>query len=122
MKDAIPLLKDAIPLLKDGRIKSIGISNVSMQDIKMAEDVLSKEGLLGLINQMALKYNIDKSQIPILWAIAKGAVPIVGITKKKYAELLVDALRVSLEPAEIDKLSSAAAATGIRQQGVWEPQ
>lgn len=38
-------MKDAIPLLKDGRIKSIGISNVSMQDIKMAEDVLSKEGV-----------------------------------------------------------------------------
>ena len=187
-------LKDAIPLLKDGRIKSIGISNVSMQDIKMAEDVLSKEGfklgavqnhfsllrndqqpiidycnskgityyaymvleqgalagrynakhhfptfsmrnlafpkrkfkkieeLLGLMNQIALKYDIDKSQVPILWAIAKGAVPIVGITKKKYAELLANALRVSLEPAEIDKLTSAAAATGIRQQGVWEPQ
>ena len=181
-------------LLKDGRIKSIGISNVSMQDIKMAEDVLSKEGfklgavqnhfsllrndqqpiidycnskgityyaymvleqgalagrynakhhfptfsmrnlafpkrkfkkiegLLGLMNQIALKYDIDKSQVPILWAIAKGAVPIVGITKKKYAELLVEALRVSLEPAEIDSLTSAAAATGIRQQGVWEPQ
>ena len=168
-------LKDAIPLLKDGRIKSIGISNVSMQDIKMAEDVLSKEGfklgavqnhfsllrnmvleqgalagrynakhhfptfsmrnlafpkrkfkkiegLLGLMNQIALKYDIDKSQVPILWVIAKGAVPIVGITKKKYAELLVEALRVSLEPAEIDSLTSAAAATGIRQQGVWEPQ
>ena len=74
------------------------------------------------MNRIALKYNIDKSQVPILWAIAKGAVPIVGITKKKYAELLVEALRVSLEPAEIDSLTSAAAATGIRQQGVWEPQ
>ena len=80
------------------------------------------EELLGLMNQIALNYGIDKSQVPILWAIAKGAVPIVGITKKKYAELLANALRVSLEPAEIDKLTLAAAETGIRQQGVWEPQ
>ena len=37
-------LKDAIPLLKDGHIKSIGISNVSMQDIKMAlKKVLNSE-------------------------------------------------------------------------------
>ena len=187
-------LKDAIPLLEDGRIKSIGISNVSMQNIMTAEDVLSKEGfklgavqnhfsllrndqqpiidycnskgityyaymvleqgalagrynanhhfptfsmrnlafpkrkfkkiegLLELMNQIALNYGIDKSQVPILWAIAKGAVPIVGITKKKYAELLANALRVSLEPAEIDKLTLAATETGIRQQGVWEPQ
>ncbi len=187
-------LKDAIPLLKDGRIKSIGISNVSLQDIKMAEEILSKdgfnlgavqnhfsllrsdqqpiidycnskgityyaymvleqgalagsynakhhfptfsmrnlsfpkrkfkkiEGLLGLMNQIALKHNIDKSQVPILWAIAKGAVPIIGITKKKYVELLVDALKVKLDPAEIDRLTVEAGATGIRQQGIWEPQ
>ena len=187
-------LKDAIPLLNDGRIKSIGISNVSMQDIKMAEELLSKEGfklgavqnhfsllrndqqtiidycnrkgikyyaymvleqgalagrynakhhfptfsmrnlsfpkrkfkkiegLLGLMNKIALNYNIDKSQVPILWVIAKGAVPIVGITKKKYAELLADALKVKLDPAEIDRLTAEAAATGIRQQGMWEPQ
>ena len=187
-------LKDAIPLLKDGRIKSIGISNVSLQDIKMAEEILSKdgfnlgavqnhfsllrsdqqpiidycnskgityyaymvleqgalagsynakhhfptfsmrnlsfpkrkfkkiEGLLGLMNQIALKHNIYKSQVPILWAIAKGAVPIIGITKKKYVELLVDALKVKLDPAEIDRLTVEAGATGIRQQGIWEPQ
>jgi len=187
-------LKDAIPLLKDGRIKSIGISNVSMQDIKTAEVILSKEGfmlgavqnhfsllrndqqpiidycnskgityyaymvleqgalagrynakhhfptfsmrnlafpkrkfkkiegLLDLMNEIASKHNIDKSQVPILWAIAKGAVPIIGITKKKYAGLLADALKVKLDSAEIDRLTAEAGTTGIRQQGIWEPQ
>lgn len=187
-------IKDAIPLLKDGRIKSIGISNVSMLDIEMAEDVLSKdgfklgavqnhfsllrndqqpiidycnskgityyaymvleqgalagrynaehhfptfsmrnlafpkkkfkkiEGLLELMNQKALKYDIDKSQIPILWAIARGAVPIVGVTKPEYVDRLATALKVNLDEEEIDSLTSVAAATGIRQQGSWEPQ
>lgn len=187
-------LQEAVPLLRDGRIRSIGISNVSLKDIKTAEDILSREGLslgavqnhfsllrndqqplidycnskgityyaymvleqgalagrynvtrpfpllsmrrlafpkskfrkieslLKLMEQTALKYNIDKSQIPILWVIAKGAVPIIGITKPVYAERLAEALQVDLTPEEIEQLTSEAAATGIRQQGSWEPQ
>lgn len=187
-------LQEAVPLLRDGRIRSIGISNVSLKDIRTAEDFLSREGLslgavqnhfsllrndqqpiidycnskgityyaymvleqgalagrynvtrpfpllsmrrlafpkskfrkieslLKLMEQTALKYNIDKSQIPILWVIAKGAVPIIGITKPVYAERLAEALQVDLTPEEIEQLTSEAAATGIRQQGSWEPQ
>ena len=187
-------LQEAVPLLKDGRIRSIGISNVSLKDIRTAEDILSREGLslgavqnhfsllrndqqplidycnskgityyaymvleqgalagrynvtrpfpllsmrrlafpkskfrkieslLKLMEQTALKYNIDKSQIPVLWVIAKGAVPIIGITKPVYAERLAEALQVDLTPEEIEQLTSEAAATGIRQQGFWEPQ
>ena len=187
-------LQEAVPLLQDGRIRSIGISNVSLKDIRTAEDILSREGLslgavqnhfsllrndqqplidycnskgityyaymvleqgalagrynvtrpfpllsmrrlafpkskfrkieslLKLMEQTALKYNIDKSQIPILWVIAKGAVPIIGITKPVYAERLAEALQVDLTPEEIEQLTSEAAATGIRQQGSWEPQ
>ena len=37
-------LKEAVPLMKDGRIRSIGISNVSMTDIKNAEGFLDKQG------------------------------------------------------------------------------
>ena len=187
-------LQEAVPLLQDGRIRSIGISNVSLKDIRTAEDILSREGLslgavqnhfsllrndqqplidycnskgityyaymvleqgalagrynvtcpfpllsmrrlafpkskfrkieslLKLMEQTALKYNIDKSQIPVLWVIAKGAVPIIGITKPVYAERLAEALQVDLTPEEIEQLTSEAAATGIRQQGSWEPQ
>lgn len=187
-------LQEAVPLLQDGRIRSIGISNVSLKDIRTAEDILSREGLslgavqnhfsllrndqqplidycnskgityyaymvleqgalagrynvtcpfpllsmrrlafskskfrkieslLKLMEQTALKYNIDKSQIPILWVIAKGAVPIIGITKPVYAERLAEALQIDLTPEEIEQLTSEAAATGIRQQGSWEPQ
>lgn len=187
-------LQEAVPLLRDGRIRSIGISNVSLKDIRTAEDILSREGLslgavqnhfsllrndqqplidycnskgityyaymvleqgalagrynvtrpfpllsmrrlafpkskfrkieslLKLMEQTALKYNIDKSQIPVLWVIAKGAVPIIGITKPVYAERLAEALQIDLTPEEIEQLTSEAAATGIRQQGSWEPQ
>ena len=187
-------LSEAVPLIREGRIKSIGISNVSMEDIKTAEKYLEKnglklgavqnhfsllrndqqpiidycnskgiqyyaymvleqgalagrynaknhfptfsmrnflfpkskfikiEGLLNMMKEIADKYGIDQSQIPILWVIAKGAIPIIGITKPVYAEKLSAALEVTLSDEEINKLTAEAKKTGIRQQGSWEPQ
>ena len=187
-------LQEAIPLIKDGRIRSIGTSNVSLEHIKQAEQLLAKEGLklgavqnhfsllrndqqpiidycnsrgiryyaymvleqgalagrydaqhhfptfsmrnfafpkskfkkieglLSMMRDLADKYEIDRSQIPILWALAKGAIPIVGITKPSYAEKLAAALTVSLSPEEVEVLTAEAKKTGIRQQGAWEPQ
>ena len=187
-------LNEAVPLMKDGRIRSIGISNVSMKDIKDAEEFLGQhglklgavqnhfsllrrdqqpiidyckqkgityyaymvleqgalagrynakdhfptfsmrnfafpkskfrkiEGLLNMMKEIADKYGIDRSQIPILWAIAKGAVPIVGITKPSYVEKLADALKIELTDEEVISLTEEAGNTGIRQQGSWEPQ
>ena len=187
-------LTEAIPLIKEGKIKSIGISNVSLAHIKLAEELLSKEGIKlgavqnhfsllrrdqqkiidycnsngityyaymvleqgalagyynadnhfptfsmrnfafpkskfrkieGLLDEMkkiADKYGIDRSQVPILWAIGKGATPIVGITKTSHAEKLEAALKFELTSEEIGLLSDIAGETGIRQQGMWEPQ
>ena len=180
--------------MRDGRIKSIGISNVSMDNIKTAERYLEKNGLklgavqnhfsllrndqqpiidycnskgiqyyaymvleqgalagrynaknhfptfsmrnlafpkskfkkiedlLNMMKTIADKYGIDASQIPILWVIAKGAIPIIGITKPVYAEKLSDALKVTLSDEEVKNLTDEAMKTGIRQQGSWEPQ
>ena len=187
-------LEEAVPLMKDGRIRALGISNVSLENIRTAEAFLASkglklsavqnhfsllrndqqpiidycnshgiryyaymvleqgalagrynagnhfpvfsmrnlmfpkskfkkiEGLLAMMRSMADSYGIDPSQIPILWTIGKGAVPIVGITKPSHAEKLAASLKVSLTQGEIDKLSECAKATGIRQQGSWEPQ
>ena len=187
-------LEEAIPLLKDGRIKSLGVSNVSLAHIRKAVALLKKhnlplgavqnhfsllrndqqeiidyckangityyaymvleqgalsghydaahhfptfsmrnfafpkrkfkkiEGLLAAMKEMAARHNIDVSQIPILWVLAKGATPIVGLTKPSHAEKLAEAIKVSLSPKEVEQLTELAKATGIRQQGMWEPQ
>ena len=187
-------LNEALPLINDKRIKSIGISNVSLEHIHEAEELLAKEGLKlgavqnhfsllrsdqqaiidhcrskgivyyaymvleqgalsgkynaknhfptfsmrnfafpkskfekieGLLETMretAARYNIDPSQVPILWAVSKGAVPIVGITKPSHAQMLAAALEVTLSDSDISKIEKEAADTGIRQQGIWEPQ
>ena len=78
--------------------------------------------LLAQMQEMAARYGIDPSQIPILWTVGKGAVPIVGITRPAHAEALAAAMQVRLTPEELAALEQTAAQTGIRQQGIWEPQ
>ena len=185
-------LEEAIPLIKDGRIKSIGISNVTFDHVKQAEKFMEQkglklgavqnhfsllrtdqqpivdycnsrgiryyaymvleqgaltgrydaknhfpafsmrnrlfpkknfekiEGLLAMTKDIAKKYGIDQSQVPILWALGKGAVPIVGITKASYADKLAAALKVNLTQEEIDRLTEEAKKCGLRQAGGWE--
>lgn len=190
----VPNISEAVPLMKAGKIKSLGVSNVSLGHIHIAEKELAKEGLKlgavqnhfsllrndqqpvidycnangiryyaymvleqgalsghydakhhfpalsmrgmafprskfvkieGLINVMreiAAKHNVDSSQIPILWALSKGALPIVGITKPSHAQKLAQASDVVLTEEELNLIEKEAAATGLRQQGRWEPQ
>ncbi len=187
-------IKEAIPLMKDGRIKSLGISNVSLDHIKEAQSLLKEnglelgavqnhfsllrndqqkiidhcnengmtyyaymvleqgalsghysaddhfpffsmrnfafpkskfrkiEGLLNTIKEISGKYDIDPSQVAVLWVLGKGAVPIVGLTKPRHAQTLKEALDIRLTDEEMNRLETEAAATGIRQQGIWEPQ
>lgn len=187
-------IREAIPLIKSGRIRALGVSNVSLMHIHLAEGALAKEGLkldavqnhfsllrndqqeiINYCNQngiryyaymvleqgalsghydskhhfpalsmrglsfpkskfikidkllltmrsIAHKYNIDPSQIPILWALSKGALPIVGITKPSHAQSLAKAINVKLTPEELALIEKEASATGLRQQGSWEPQ
>ena len=74
------------------------------------------------VSKIAKKHNIDPSQVPILWALSKGALPIVGITKPSHAQKLAEAIDVVLTDEELSLIEKEAAATGIRQQGSWEPQ
>ena len=187
-------IKEAIPLMKAGKIKSLGISNVALEHIHIAEKELAKaglklgavqnhfsilrddqqpiidycnangiryyaymvleqgalsghydakhhfpvfsmrnlmfpkskfvkiEGLIKCMRDIAAKHNVDPSQIPVLWALSKGALPIVGITKPSHAQKLAEASGVVLTDEELKAIEKEAAATGIRQQGSWEPQ
>ena len=95
----------------------------SMRNFAFPKSKFKKiEGLLDMMKIIADKYKIDPSQIPILWVMAKGAIPIIGITKPAYAERLAAALEVTLTDEEVNKLTIEAKKTGIRQQGSWEPQ
>jgi len=185
----------AVSLLKAGKIKSFGLSNVSLTQAKAAQDILTASGftlgaiqnhfsllsnpdlqapliqwcndnqipffsymvleqgalsgryshkkgfpplcmrslnfpkskfrkiapLLELMSVIAEKYHVGTSQIPIAWAIAKGTVPLIGLTRPQYADDLFAGAKVTLEAEETAALDRLARDSGVVIKGVWEP-
>lgn len=76
--------------------------------------------LIDYERELAEKYNVDISQIPIVWAISKRIVPIVGLTKPQHAKTLAEGIKVELLPEEIKELELLAEKSGVRCKGNWE--
>ena len=85
--------------------------------------VLGKlEVLNGGLKKLADKYGVEPAQIPVAWAIAKGTLPIIGVTKTKHVEDAVKAANVTLtakETAELEKLADSLELNVIR---FWEKE
>lgn len=76
--------------------------------------------LLDLQRELAVQYDVDASQIPIAWTIAKGVVPIVGLTQKQHANELFKGINVKLTQDEINQLEKLALESGVTCKGSWE--
>ncbi|MBQ6341893.1 MAG: aldo/keto reductase [Anaerolineaceae bacterium] len=83
--------------------------------------VLDKlEVLNAELKKLAEKYNVGTAQIPVAWAISKGTLPIIGVTKFSHVEDAVKAANVSLsaeETASLEKLADSLELNVIR---FWE--
>ena len=82
---------------------------------------LPQIGLLtDAMKEVAEKYNAGIPQMAIAWAIAKGAIPIVGATKPEQIEEIAGAATVKLTEADRKTLEQAAATVKIDARGPWE--
>lgn len=85
--------------------------------------VLDKlEVLNAELKKLAEKYNVGTAQIPVAWAISKGTLPIIGVTKVSHVEDAVKAANVSLsaeESASLEKLADSLELNVIR---FWEKE
>ncbi|HEY9543319.1 aldo/keto reductase [Prevotella sp.] len=184
---------ELIPLLKSGKVKRIGVSNHNLDEIRRANEILTKEGfhisavqnhysllyrssekagildyckqndiefwaymvleqgalsgkynkenplpaesdrgkrynsvldkLEALTNGMKTigeKYGISCSQVGVAWAVAKGALPLIGATKIHHVHEAVDAAKIKLSQEDVEQLELLANATGIDTRGEWE--
>lgn len=184
-----------IPLAKNGQIKSIGVSNHNLAEIKRANEILAAEGLkvsavqnhfsllhrsserAGILDyckengitfyaymvleQGALtgKYNKEHpfpvgtgrgdsynphlaeiealvtelkkigdiydaspAQIAMAWTIAKGTLPIIGVTKVKQVEEAAVSTQITLTDEEIDRLEKLVDETGVNTLRDWEKE
>lgn len=78
--------------------------------------------LNGLIDEIAAKHGAGHAQIPIAWAIAKGTVPIIGVTKPSHAADAAAAAALTLEDEEIRALEEKAGALDLDVNRFWERQ
>ena len=85
--------------------------------------VLDKlEVLNAELERLAKKYGVGPAQIPVAWAIAKGTLPIIGVTKVSHVEDAVKAAGVTLTAEETKGLEALADSLGINAIRFWEKE
>lgn len=93
----------------------------SMRRLSFGKSKLKKiDKLIQYQNELANKYKIKASQIPIIWSLEKGIIPIIGLTKPEYAIQLKNSLDIHLSNSEILKLEELAKNSGVYCKGSWE--
>ena len=78
------------------------------------------EKLTAAMAQMGEKYSASVSQIAIAWAIAKGAIPLIGVTKPRHVTEAAAAAGMTLTADEVVQLEQLAADAGVDTRGSWE--
>ncbi len=85
--------------------------------------VLGKLEILNAeLKRLAEKYGVGAAQIPVAWAIAKGTLPIIGVTKENQVLDAVKAANVTLsaeDAAGLEKLADSLSLNVIR---FWEKE
>ena len=78
------------------------------------------EELIGTMKKIGEKYSASVSQIAIAWTVAKGTLPIIGVTKPSHVEDAAKAAQISLTADEMSELETKAAEAGVDTRGSWE--
>ena len=85
--------------------------------------VLDKlEVLNAELSKLAGKYGVEPAQIPVAWAIAKGTLPIVGVTKVSHVEDAVKAAAIELSAEDVSGLEALADTLQINAIRYWEKE
>jgi len=85
------------------------------------KEVLFKlESLVELMREIGLRHQVNPAEIAIAWAIAKGTVPIIGVTKPSHVASAVSATEVNLTNKEIEDLEQTAKSSDVEIRGAWE--
>ena len=85
--------------------------------------VLDKlEVMNAVLKKLAEKYSVGTAQIPVAWAIAKGTLPIIGVTKENQVEDAVKAANIALTAEEVAALEKVADSLELNVIRFWEKE
>ena len=74
------------------------------------------------LKKLADKYEVGIAQIPVAWAIAKGTLPIIGVTKEKQVLDAVKASSITLTKEETENLEQVADSLDLNVVRMWEKE
>ena len=80
------------------------------------------EKLNAAMKKIADAHKVGVAQLPVAWAIAKGTLPILGVTKVQHVEDAVKAANLVLSHDEIKTLEELADKAEINTIRVWEKE
>jgi aryl-alcohol dehydrogenase-like predicted oxidoreductase len=80
------------------------------------------EKLNGEMKKLADKYKVKTALIPMAWAICKGTLPIIGVTKIEQVKDAVEATKINLSKQEIENLEKFAGDLKINVIRFWEKE
>lgn len=78
------------------------------------------EELISRMRGIAENHGAKVPQVAIAWAIAKGTIPIVGVTKPHHVTDAAGAKDIVLSDAEMDDLERLSRAASVDTRGSWE--
>lgn len=78
------------------------------------------EKLVEAMRNIGRKYNASPAPIALAWAIAKGTIPVIGVTNSAQVEDAVKATKIKLNEEEINSIEQAADSAGVDTRGSWE--
>lgn len=85
--------------------------------------VLGKLEILNAkLKKLADKYGVGAAQIPVAWAIAKGTLPIIGVTRENQVLDAVKAANVTLTAEETAELENIADSLKLNVIRFWEKE
>jgi aryl-alcohol dehydrogenase-like predicted oxidoreductase len=80
------------------------------------------EKLMEKMRQIGGKYDASPAQVAAAWAIAKGTLPIIGVTKVEQVEAAAKAAEIVLTAEEVSELEALGDAANINTLREWEKE
>ena len=80
------------------------------------------EKLNACLKEIAGKHGVAPAQVPVAWAIAKGTLPIIGVTKVYQVEDAAKAAALKLTPEELAAMEELASGLSLDVIRFWEKE
>ena len=74
------------------------------------------------LKEIADRHGVAIAQLPVAWAIAKGTLPIIGVTKVYQVEDAAKAATLELSADEIETMERLASETPLNVIRYWEKE